>query len=139
MSEVSIKQLADEIGVTKTAVSKKIDKLGLRSRLTQVKNQWFIPESVQKQLIESFSGYKPNKNNPSTVDTLIFTLQDQVKDLQTQVQTLTNQLNIKDEQIRDLQRDKDQLKLLNNNKPLAIEQKDPEQKKGFFDRFRRRN
>ena len=130
----TIKKLADEVGVSKTAVSKKIDKLGLRSRLIKVKNQWFIPESLQDELLKSFTDRKPQTQSYSSVDTLVTTLQSQVKDLQTQVQTLTNQLEIKDEQIKARDEQINKFLLLSENKPLQIEQKKEPPKWQFWKR-----
>ena len=80
---VTIRQLADEIGVSKTAVSKKIDKLGLRKQLVLESKQWFIPDNVATTLINSFDANHKSQtvdtNQSQTVDTLVSTLQEQIR------------------------------------------------------------
>ena len=80
---VTIKQLADEIGITKTAVSKKIDKLGLRKQLVLDHKQWFIPDNVADTLRNAFKGVSKSQtvytNQSQTVDTLVCTLQEQIR------------------------------------------------------------
>lgn len=93
---VTIKQLADEIGVSKTAVSKKIDKLGLRKQLSMRDNQWFIPDNVATMLKEAFkANYKSqtvSENQSQTVDTLISTLQEQIKQKDEQINAQNKQI-----------------------------------------------
>ena len=56
----TIKQIADELGVSKTAVRKKIENLGLRSSLRKNGNQFLIDE-VQESLIKQ--GFLENKEH----------------------------------------------------------------------------
>ena len=51
----TIKELADELGVSKTAVMKKIDNLGLREKLAKNGNRLAIREPEEKLIIEAFS------------------------------------------------------------------------------------
>lgn len=41
----TIKQIADELGISKQAVFKRIDNLGLRSKLTKIDNQLMVEKS----------------------------------------------------------------------------------------------
>lgn len=93
---MTIKQLADEIGVSKTAVSKKIDKLGLRKQLSMKDNQWFIPDNVATTLKETFKtnckSQTVSENQSQTVDTLISTLQEQIKQKDEQINAQNKQI-----------------------------------------------
>jgi len=85
----TIKQLADEIGVSKQAINKKIDNLGCRNQLTKNGNQWLIPESTENTIKNAFasSNKKANvdSNNSQTLDTLIAVLTDQLAQKDTQI------------------------------------------------------
>lgn len=51
----TIKQIADEIGVSKTAVRKQIANLGLRSSLRKNGNQFAIDEHEETLILKAFS------------------------------------------------------------------------------------
>ena len=51
----TIRQIADEIGVSKTAVNKQIANLGLRSGLRKNGNQFAIDEQQEALIKEAFS------------------------------------------------------------------------------------
>ncbi len=93
---VTIRQLADEIGVSKTAVSKKIDKLGLRKQLALENKQWFIPDDVATTLKEAFDANHKSQtvstNQSQTVDTLVCTLQEQIKQKDEQIKAQNEQI-----------------------------------------------
>ena len=59
----TIKELADELGVSKTAVMKKIDNLGLREKLAKNGNRLAIREPEEKLIIEAFP--KRNRQPPT--------------------------------------------------------------------------
>jgi hypothetical protein len=95
----SIKQLADEIGVSKTAVRKQIENLGLRSSLRKNGNQFAISELQESLILKAFMkdsqtkiGNQSETNNTEVSD-LLFTLQNTISMLQ-------EQLNVKDQQIQ---------------------------------------
>ena len=50
----TIKQIADELGVSKTAVRKKIENLGLRSSLQKNGNQFAINEEQENRIKSAF-------------------------------------------------------------------------------------
>ena len=62
----TIKELADELGVSKTAVMKKIDNLGLREKLAKNGNRLAIREPEEKLIIEAFSKKESTTANQKT-------------------------------------------------------------------------
>lgn len=94
---VTIKQLADEIGISKTAVSKKIDKLGLRKQLVLDRKQWFIPDNVATTLKNSFEANHKSQtdstNQSQTVDSLVCTLKEQLKEKDEQLRAKDKQID----------------------------------------------
>ena len=110
----TIKEIADELGVSKTAVSKQIANLGLRSSLRKNGNQFAI-ENRQEKLTKM--AFQKNKQRERVVKNLVSDEQttnanqsqtenhevcDLVCVLQTTVDTLQEQLSVKDQQIREL-------------------------------------
>lgn len=86
----TIKQIADELGVSKQAVVKRIDNLGLRSKLVKNGNLYLVDDTAEK-LIKSGT-LKQIQSTPSS--SML------VETLQAQVDILKQQLDIKDEQIK---------------------------------------
>lgn len=112
----TIKEIADELGVSKTAVSKQIANLGLRSSLRKNGNQFAI-ENQQEKLIKmafqkkrqqeivtenSVSDEQSQTTNANQSQTANHEVCDLVGVLQTTVDTLQAQLAVKDVQIREL-------------------------------------
>mgnify|MGYP004450648753 FL=1 len=116
----TIKEIADELGVSKTAVSKQIANLGLRSSLRKNGNQFAI-ENQQEKLIkmafrkkiqqEKVTENSINDEKSQTKSQTINANQSQTANhevcglvgvLQTAVDTLQAQLAVKDVQIREL-------------------------------------
>ena len=112
----TIKEIADELGVSKTAVSKQIANLGLRSSLRKNGNQFAI-EKQQEKLIKM--AFRKNKQREIAGENLVSDEQSQTTNanqsqtenhevcdlvcvLQTTVDTLQEQLSVKDQQIREL-------------------------------------
>lgn len=119
----TIKQLADEIGISKQALNKRIDNLGCRNQLSKNGNTWLIPESVEKRLKENKIDNHRQPTNNQPVDTL--------------VDTLLKQLEEKDKQIETLMRTLDQaqqLQALAETKLKAIEDKQQPKKTFWFKR-----
>lgn len=110
---LTVKQLADDIGVSKVAVNKKIETLGLKSRLTQEGNRYLIDDDIADQVRQAFkyrteqsttNATKEEKlhgengtasNKPGVYDDVIQALTDQLA-------VLTEQLKEKDRQIERL-------------------------------------
>ena len=116
----TIKEIADELGVSKTAVSKQIANLGLRSSLRKNGNQFAI-ENQQEKLIKM--AFWKNRQQEKAVENAVSDKQSQTESqttnanqsqtenhevcdlvcvLQTTVDTLQEQLSVKDQQIREL-------------------------------------
>ena len=104
----TIKEIADELGVSKTAVSKQIANLGLRSSLRKNGNQFAI-ENRQEKLTKM--AFQKDKQRERVVKNLVSDEQSQTENhevcdlvgvLQTTVDTLQEQLSVKDQQIREL-------------------------------------
>ena len=98
----TIRQIADEIGVSKTAVSKQIENLGLRSSLRKNGNQFAIDEHQEALIKEAFSE-KSQTEIENQTQTKTQTENHEVGDLvcvlQATIDTLQGQLEVKDRQI----------------------------------------
>lgn len=86
----TIRQIADEIGVSKTAVNKQIANLGLRSGLRKNGNQFAIDEHQEALIKQAFSEKSQTENHE---------VSDLVCVLQATIDTLQGQLEVKDRQI----------------------------------------
>jgi TolA-binding protein len=113
----TIKQIADEIGVSKQAVTKCIDNLGLRSLLTKNGNCFLIENSQEKAIKSAFATHKNNNQSanqnsnqsPTELSKIISVLQSTINTLQIQITTKDEQIKAqqqqlvtKDEQLRQL-------------------------------------
>ena len=99
----TIRQIADEIGVSKTAVSKQIENLGLRSSLRKNGNQFAIDEIQEKLIKQAFSGNETETKNANQSQTENHEVSDLVSVLQTTISVLKAELEAKDRQIEKLQ------------------------------------
>ena len=97
----TIRQIADEIGVSKTAVSKQIANLGLRSGLRKNGNQFAIDEH-QEALIKRAFSEKSQTEIENQTQTENREVGDLVCVLQDTIDTLQGQLEVKDRQIEKL-------------------------------------
>ena len=101
----TIRQIADEIGVSKTAVSKQIANLGLRSGLRKNGNQFAIDER-QETLIKQAFLEKSQTEIENQTQTKSQTENHEVSDLvcvlQATIDTLQGQIEVKDRQIEKL-------------------------------------
>ena len=99
----TIKQIADELGVSKTAVRKKIENLGLQSSLRKNGNQFAIDEIQEKLIKQAFSGSETETKNANQAQTENHVVSDLVAVLQTRISVLKAELEAKDRQIEKLQ------------------------------------
>ena len=100
----TIKQIADELGVSKQAVTKCIDNLGLRSTLTKNGNFFVVGDSQEKAIKQAFLAHQTaNQNANQIANQTPNELAAVISVLQTTIDTLQGQLAAKDEQIRTLQ------------------------------------
>uniref|UniRef100_A0A7C9KDR3 DUF536 domain-containing protein n=1 Tax=Muribaculaceae bacterium Z82 TaxID=2304548 RepID=A0A7C9KDR3_9BACT len=101
----TIRQIADEVGVSKTAVNKQIANLGLRSSLRKNGNQFAIDEE-QETLIKLAFSEKSQTEVANQTQTKSQTENHEVGDLvcvlQATIDTLQGQLQVKDKQIEQL-------------------------------------
>ena len=104
----SIKQLADEIGVSKTAVRKQIENLGLRSSLRKTGNQFAISKPQEALILKAFMKDSQTKigNQSETenieVSDLLFTLQNTISMLQEQLNAKDQQIQMLNERLSDM-------------------------------------
>lgn len=116
MATKSIRQVAEELGVSKTAVRKQIANLGLQSGLRKIGNQFAIDEEQEAQIIRAFGGKSQTENgnqfaNQTKTSSRIENqeVSDLVSILQTTVTVLQEQLQVKDRQISQQARTIDRL------------------------------
>lgn len=92
----TIKQIADELGVSKQAVFKKIDNLGLRKQLTKSNNQWLIDEKAENIIKKAFSPIKKVTSSSPTdsqlIDSLVVMLQKELEVKNKQIDELNSRL-----------------------------------------------
>lgn len=99
----TIKQIADELGVSKTAVRKKIENLGLQSSLRRNGNQFAIDKIQEKLIKQAFSGNETETKNANQSQTENHEVSDLVSVLHTTISVLKAELEAKDRQIEKLQ------------------------------------
>ena len=102
----TIKQIADELGVSKTAVRKKIENLGLQSSLRKNGNQFAIDEHQEALIKRAFSEKSQTETetkNANQSQTENHEVSDLVSVLQTTISVLKAELEAKDRQIEKLQ------------------------------------
>ena len=99
----TIKQIADELGVSKTAVRKKIENLGLQSSLRKNGNQFAIDKIQEKLIKQAFSGNETETKNANQSQTENHEVSDLVSVLETSITVLKAELEAKDRQIEKLQ------------------------------------
>lgn len=98
----TIRQIADEIGVSKTAVNKQIANLGLRSGLRKNGNQFAIDEHQEALIKQAFSEKSQTEienQSQTKTQTENHKVGDLVCVLQATIDTLQGQLEVKDRQI----------------------------------------
>lgn len=115
----TIKQIADELGVSKTAVRKKIENLGLRSSLQKNGNQFAIDENQERLIKSAFSESEAETRTETNSQT-------ETETVSTLVSMLQRELDAKNEQIAHLQKlldQEQQLRMVTEQKLLQIEDK----------------
>ena len=111
--EMTIKQLADELGVSKTTISKAVLVLGFNGKLHKVGNRYMLSEMQISQIKSKISQFSQTDEEKKlqispTLQTdeekmQISLLKQQNAILQQQLSVLSKQLSVKDEQIKLLQ------------------------------------
>lgn len=100
----SIKEIADTVGVSKTAVRKKIEKLGLQTELLKNGNKITVDENVAKQIITAFDRPTENETQTEFANQNDNEFSKVVEILQAELESKNKQLASKDRQIEDLTR-----------------------------------
>lgn len=101
----TIKQIAEELGVSKTAVRKKIENLGLSDKVKTDGNRIVIDERQERLIKSTFSQNETKTANSNLVSEKSETLQllsDMVSTLTRQLEEKDKQLDAKDRQIEQL-------------------------------------
>ena len=128
----TIKQIADELQVSKTAVRKKIENLGLRSSLRLNGNQFAIDEKQENLIKSAFAQNNQEKSQTKTEtksetkSQTKFAIDEEAKEL---IEFLKEQLKEKDKQIEQLHKSLDQaqqLQALAETKTKLLEQQKDE-------------
>lgn len=96
--EYSIKDIADKVGVSKTAVNKKIANLGLQTKLVKNGNRFVVDENTAKQIIQAFS----ESDNQTKTQTEFANQND--NQFAKVIEILQSELESKNKQIEDLTR-----------------------------------
>ena len=114
----TIRQLSQELGVSKTQVMKIINRLGLRTELKTDGNKLLIDEVQEAKILKAFEKSQTENENKN----------ENKNDLQTQlisdtIAILYKQLEQKDKQIEELHRLLEVEKMANSQRLLEIEQK----------------
>ena len=131
--EMTIKQLANQLGVSKTTISKAISALGLQGRLKRSGNKYLLSEvqiaNVKSQIASEKSQTASEKSQTASEKSQTASEKSQtanqnalIEVLQKQLSLLNKQLSIKDDQIRAYQ---EQIRLLQEqvvSKDKQIEQ-----------------
>lgn len=134
----TIKQIADELGVSKTAVRKKIENLGLSKKVQTNGNRIEVDERQERLIKSAFSKKETKTANANEVSEKSETL----RLLSSMVSTLQEQLQEKDRQIERLQIELEnaqksvdqaqQLHAMTEQKLLLLEDKQEEQPKKWW-------
>jgi len=95
----TIKQVADELGVSKTSVRKKLTELGLHSSLRKNGNLFAMEVSTENAVKSAFVKKRPQTKPQTETETQPQTDFGQVSAL---ISMLQSELDIKNEQIKDL-------------------------------------
>ena len=113
---MTIKQLADDLGVSKVAINNRMTELNLKDRCTKVGNRLEVPEDVADLIRESFRERRKTEPASST------TKADVVQVLSELLAGKDNQIREKDEQIKSLLRQLEQLSAQNSDFTKIIQQ-----------------
>lgn len=100
MEYVTVKQLADELQISKVSINNRIDKLGLRDELVKAGNRNLIPPSTAEMIRESFKLNR--KTEPPAEDAIVKMLKEQIQQKDEQIASLLRQLELLQNQNSDL-------------------------------------
>ena len=102
--EMTIKQLANQLGVSKTTISKAISALGLQGRLKRSGNKYLLSEvqiaNVKSQIASEKSQTASEKSQTASEKSQTANQNALIEVLQKQLSLLNKQLSIKDDLAR---------------------------------------
>lgn len=143
---MTIKALSEELGVSKTAITKTIDKLGLRSRLQKEGNRYIVPDFVADQIRLHFAGegesdQPANNREPAgdpDRDMIIELLRAEIDEKNQQIRELhlilqQNQLLLAKAQGQDQEPEDQPAEVVEAEDHTVEDQEQPQ--KGFWQRF----
>lgn len=104
----TIKELSEELGVSKVAISNKIKNNGLKERMVKQGNTYYLDSELEAEVIGLFKNSRKQNNEASADETPeqrpnSEPQSDMVEWLKSQIEELNNQLKAKDRQIENLQ------------------------------------
>ena len=104
----TIKELSEELGVSKVAISNKIKNNGLKERMVKQGNTYYLDSELEAEVIGLFKNSRKQNNETSADETPeqrpnSENQSDMVEWLKSQIEELNNQLKAKDRQIENLQ------------------------------------
>lgn len=133
--EYTVKDLAEQVGVSKQAIIDKIKKLGLQNNLTRKGNRFVINETQANFILSAFQGkqqVQSTRNNANQNNDLLYelvkTLQQQLDEKDKQIERLTA-LN---ENLLKISEQSQQLHAGTIQTQLLTEQTEPPKKQGFW-------
>lgn len=101
--EITIKELADALGVSKPTISKAIDALGIQAELRKVSNRFVLSETqaaaIKSQILQNSETEITQKPQSETEKSLISLLESQITILQEQLSVKDAQIAMQSEQI----------------------------------------
>lgn len=113
--EYTIKEIAEKVGVSKTAINKKIANLGLQTKLVKKGNKFVIDKENANIIVSAFK--KENENLNAQTSSQTKTIENSVE----VIEILREQLAIKDQQIIELNERLKEAHQLNVNNQVLIE------------------
>lgn len=121
--KLTIKELADELSISKTAINKKVSANLKRKHFSKIGNKFVIDEEGQKLIKSMFTDrhYAESKTKTPNIE---FDVSDLVSVLNNQILSTEKQLQEKDKQLSAMQKLLDQQQVLTlqaNRKILALE------------------
>lgn len=139
--EYTVKDLAEQVGVSKQAIIDKIKKLGLQNNLARKGNRFVINETQANLILSAFQGkqqVQSTRNNANQNNDLLYelvkTLQQQLDEKDKQIERLTA-LN---ENLLKISEQSQQLHAGTIQTQLLTEQTEPPKKQGFWSKLFRK-
>lgn len=122
----TIKQMADELGVSKTAVRKKIIELGMMQNLEKNGNQFAINEQQEKVIKMTFSNGETETKTETETETETQTIYALVAMLQKELDAKNKQIDELNSRLAECQKlldQQQQLQALTRQQPAALPEK----------------